>query len=124
MAGGLRPPNPRPRSRTADFMYSNSLQENNDQVTSTTVHGEVLFGVQYKEDDDDDYLDGGSRRLLINVERARGLIAATPESTINSYIKTYLRIPNSNDAMNKRRTAVIKHSTNPIYDQILKVSFI
>ena len=74
-----------------------------------TITGEVLFGVHYK--------DG---RLLVNVERAKGLAATDKGGFSNPYIKTYLLPDKSQHS--KRKTDTKKKTLDPVYDQILKVS--
>ena len=73
------------------------------------ISGEVLFGVHYK--------DG---RLLVHVERAKGLAATDKGGFSNPYIKTYL-LPDKSQ-QSKRKTDTKKKTLDPVYDQILKVS--
>ena len=73
------------------------------------ITGEVLFGVHYHEG-----------RLLVNVERAKGLAATDKGGFSNPYIKTYLLPDKSQHS--KRKTDTKKKTLDPVYDQILKVS--
>lgn len=84
-------------------MYSASVGKGDYDIT-----GEVEVGVWYK--------DG---QLFVRVVRAKGLAAAKKGGGSDPYIKTYL-LPDRGKR-SKRKTSVQRKTTNPVFNEILKV---
>ena len=84
-------------------MYSASVGKGDYDIT-----GEVEVGVWYK--------DG---QLFVRVVRAKGLAAAKKGGVSDPYIKMYL-LPDRGKR-SKRKTSVQRKTTNPIFNEILKV---
>lgn len=87
-------------------MYSASFGKGDYDIT-----GEVEIGVWYKEG-----------QLFVRVVRAKGLAAAKKGGVSDPYIKTYL-LPDRGKR-SKRKTGVQRKTTNPVFNEILKVRFI
>ena len=84
-------------------IYSASVGKGDYDIT-----GEAELGVWYK--------DG---QLFVRVVRAKGLAAAKKGGVSDPYIKTYL-LPDRGKH-SKRKTSVQRKTTNPIFNEILKV---
>lgn len=84
-------------------MYSASVGKGDYDIT-----GEVAVGVWYR--------DG---QLFVRVVRAKGLAAAKKGGVSDPYIKTYL-LPDRGKR-SKRKTSVQRKTTNPVFNEILKV---
>lgn len=85
-------------------MYSASVGKGDYEIT-----GEVEVGVWYR--------DG---QLFVRVVRAKGLAAAKKGGVSDPYIKTYL-LPDRGKC-SKRKTSVQRKTTNPVFNEILKVN--
>ena len=85
-------------------MYSASVCKGDYDIT-----GKVEMGVKYR---------GG--QLQVRVVRARNLAAAKQRSTSSPYAKVYL-LPDCGK-QSKRKTGVQQKTTNPIFNETLKVS--
>lgn len=72
------------------------------------ITGKVLVGVWHKDN-----------QLFVRVIRASGLAAAKKGVTSDPYIKTYLLPDRSKHT--KRKTSIQRKTTNPVYNEILKV---
>ena len=86
-------------------MYSASVGKGDYDIT-----GEVELGVWYREG-----------QLFVCVVRAKGLAAAKKGGVSDPYIKTYL-LPDRGKR-SKRKTSVQRKTTNPVFNEILKVKF-
>ena len=84
-------------------MYSAACGKGDYDIT-----GEVQVGVWYK--------DG---QLFVRVVKARGLAVAKKTGHSDPYIKTYLLPDKSKHT--KRKTGIQRKTTNPNYNEILKV---
>ena len=87
-------------------MYSASVGKGDYDIT-----GDVELGVWYREG-----------QLFVRVVRAKGLAAAKKGGVSDPYIKTYL-LPDRGK-QSKRKTSVQRKTTNPVFNEILKVNFI
>ena len=84
-------------------MYSASVGKGDYDIT-----GEVEVGVWYKD-----------RQLFVRVVRAKGLAAAKKGGVSDPYVKTYL-LPDRGKH-SKRKTSIQRKTTNPVFNEILKV---
>ena len=75
------------------------------------ITGEVFFGVSH---------DIANNELVVNVNRARNLVAIDKRGYSNAYVKTYL-LPDKTKS-SKQKTRVKKKTLNPVYSETLKVS--
>ena len=85
-------------------IYSASVGKGDYDIT-----GEVQAGVWYR--------DG---QLFVRVVRAKGLAAAKKGGVSDPYVKTYL-LPDRGKR-SKRKTSVQRKTTNPVFNEILKVN--
>ena len=84
-------------------MYSAPAGKGNYDIT-----GKLQVGVWYN-----------NGQLLVQVVMAKGLAAAKKEGISNPYVKMYL-LPDLGKCT-KRKTGVQRKTTNPVFDEILKV---
>jgi hypothetical protein len=75
------------------------------------ITGKLQVGVWYK-----------NGQLLVQVAMAKGLAAAKKGGVSNPYVKMYL-LPDLGKCT-KRKTGVQQKTTNPVFDEILKVLFL
>ena len=72
------------------------------------IRGKLEVAVSYKD-----------RQLFVQVIRAKGLAAAKKGGVSNPYVKIYL-LPDR-EKRTKRKTGVQQKTTNPVFDETLKV---
>lgn len=86
-------------------LYSEPNYENRLKVTGT-----LRFAAWYRNDE---------KILYVNIVNASDL-AASKETSVNSYVKVHLLPGKSKHTM--RKTGIQRKTTNPVYDEIVKVS--
>lgn len=64
----------------------------------------------------------GDEQLFVHVMKAKGLATAKREGVSNPYVKIYL-LPDR-DKQSKRKTSVHRKTTNPEFDETLKVKLL
>jgi synaptotagmin-like protein len=97
-----------PRSPSASSIHS-AYSDNETGRGDYDITGEIQIGIVYK---------GG--KLLVHVNRARGLAAADSNGFSDPYVKTYLLPDRSKHS--KRKTNVQRKTLSPIFDETLEYS--
>ena len=100
------------RSESAESLNSlSSVYSEPCRQDGYAIKGKLKVGVWYKQ---------GEEQLYVRVHSAKGLTAIKENGTSNPYVKIYLLPDKSKQT--KRKTGIQKKTTNPTYNEILKVS--
>lgn len=102
------PQQPLPQSSSEESISMMSVYSAEGGKGDYVISGKVELGVWYRED-----------TLFVRVVKAKGLATAKGNGVSDPYIKTYL-LPDKSKRT-KRKTGVQRKTTNPEYNEILKV---